>query len=70
MKVRVGELESAPIREVWPDEARDLTPWLADNLDALGSALGMDLELDGSEAPSDRSARICSCTTRTPGTVS
>ena len=41
MKVRVGELESVPIREVWPDEARDLTPWLADNLDALGSALGM-----------------------------
>ena len=51
MKARVGELESVPIREVWPDEARDLTPWLADNLDALGSALGMDLELDGSEVP-------------------
>ena len=51
MKVRVGELESVSIREVWPDEARDFTPWLADNLDALGSALGMDLELDGSEVP-------------------
>ena len=45
----IGELEPVPVREVWPDEARDLTPWLADNLEALGRALGMDLELDGSE---------------------
>ena len=45
----IGELEAVPIRDVWPDEARDLTPWLAENLEALGRALGMDLELDGSE---------------------
>ncbi len=44
-----GELEPVAIRDVWPDEARDLTPWLADNLEALNRALGMDLELDGAE---------------------
>ena len=47
--VAVDRLVSVPIREVWRDEARDLTPWLADNLDDLNVALGMDLELEGSE---------------------
>ncbi len=46
---KIGKLEPVPIREVWPDEAQDLTPWLADNPEALGRALGMDLELVGSE---------------------
>ena len=45
----IGELEPVPVRDVWRDEARDLTPWLAEYLEALGRALGMDLELDGSE---------------------
>ena len=47
----IGELAPVPVRDVWPDEARDLTPWLAENPEVLGSALGMDLELDGSEVP-------------------
>ena len=46
----IGELESVPIRDVWPDEAQNLTPWLADNVGVLANALGMDdLELAGSE---------------------
>ena len=45
----IGSLTKVPIREVWPNEAVDLTPWLADNPDLLGEALGMDLELEGTE---------------------
>ena len=32
------------IRKKWPNEAYDFTPWLADNLDVLGDALGLKLE--------------------------
>ena len=45
----IGSLDSVPIREVWADEAHDLTPWLAENTDRLSEALGMNLELEGSE---------------------
>lgn len=45
----IGRLVSVAVREVWADEARDFTPWLAENLDALSTALGMDLALEGTE---------------------
>ena len=47
--VEVASLEDVPLREVWPDEARDFTPWLAAHPDHLGKALQMDLELEGDE---------------------
>ena len=45
--VDLGEIERVSLRKVWPDEAQDFTPWLADNLDKLGEAL----ELSTQEAP-------------------
>jgi hypothetical protein len=42
---RFGRLESLEPRSCWPDEARDLTPWVAsdEGLKLLGEALDMDL---------------------------
>lgn len=45
-----GALKPVDIRELWPNEARDFTPWLADNIDRLSEALGMDLEIVAREA--------------------
>ena len=36
--------EQAHLREMWPNEALDFTPWLFDNLDKLGRAVGLSLE--------------------------
>lgn len=40
----------ADLRVVWPKEARDFTPWLDENIDELGKALGVDLEFQQTEA--------------------
>ena len=50
MELEIARLTEVPIRDVWQNEATDFTPWLAQNLDRLGEALGMDLELEGTEA--------------------
>ncbi len=47
----IGRIQEVNIREVWPNEASDFTPWLAENLEVLGEELGMVLELKGIEVP-------------------
>lgn len=46
---QIGTLENVLVRKVWPDEAGDFTPWLADHVELLSEALGMELELEGRE---------------------
>jgi len=47
----LGRLVAVEPRAVWPHEAHDFTPWLLDNADRLGEALGMDLALHQAEHP-------------------
>ena len=46
----LAKIERVDLRDAWPNEAQDFTPWLDDNIEALGEALGMDLELRETEA--------------------
>ena len=46
----LGTLASMDVRQMWEDEARDFTPWLADHADLLGEAMGMDLLHERTEA--------------------
>ena len=47
----LGRIEKADLREAWPHEAADFTPWLAHHVSELGAALGLELELESEEAP-------------------
>ena len=45
----LGKLTRIDAREVWSHEAHDFTPWLHENIELLGEALGLDLDLGESE---------------------
>jgi hypothetical protein len=54
----INALEPVSLRQVWPDEARDFTPWLADNLHLLGAELNLALELVEVEATLPEAGRV------------
>ncbi|MEZ5733869.1 MAG: hypothetical protein R3D97_16250 [Paracoccaceae bacterium] len=47
--IRFGRLVDLPLREAWKHEAIEFTPWLAENIDHLSDAIGIPLELTGTE---------------------
>ena len=49
----LGRLDPVDLRKIWISEATSFTPWLArpENLAALGSVVGIDLELEAQERP-------------------
>jgi Domain of unknown function (DUF4268) len=50
-QVSLGRLEQVDPRSVWRHEALNFTPWLLENADRLGEALGVELELTRAEHP-------------------
>ncbi len=49
----LGRLEQVDLRGAWNNESTDFTPWLAEqeNLELLGKAIGLELELEARERP-------------------
>ena len=47
----LASIDKLDLREVWPNEAANFTPWLAQNISLLGEALDMDLEVETAEVP-------------------
>jgi hypothetical protein len=54
--VEFGELVSVPLRQGWPHEGYDFTPWLVEHLEWLGRAIGLGLEFRAREHPVGRYA--------------
>ena len=47
---KLANIQRVELRNVWPNEASGFTPWLAENISELGTALGLELELRQREA--------------------
>lgn len=45
----IGTPSNVNVREVWPNEANDFTPWLAENLEQLSDATGTPLTAEATE---------------------
>ena len=45
----LGKIQVVPLRSIWKNEAQDFTPWLAEHMDELGEALGLELEFEDRE---------------------
>ena len=51
--INLSKLEEVKdLRNIWADEARDFTPWLADedNISQLGDAIGIEIEVEERES--------------------
>ena len=46
----LAKIQRVSLREGWEHEARDFTPWLADNIYELNEALDVDLEVQEQES--------------------
>ena len=55
---RLSSIRKEHPRTVWPNEAGDFTPWLAENIDELSMTLGVSLKVEGREVQLEDGSRI------------
>ena len=49
--INLGTLkEITDLRSVWPHEALNFTPWVAENVELLADAVGLDITVDETES--------------------
>ena len=49
--INLGTLtEIKDLREVWPHEEHDFTPWLAKNIGVLSDTVGIDISIEETES--------------------
>lgn len=41
--IELADIKEIPLRDLFPNESSDFTPWLAENIDLLGNIIGMEL---------------------------
>jgi len=46
---KLKKLGIQEIRKIWPHEEKELSPWIADNIDALNDTLKLQIEIEGKE---------------------
>lgn len=56
MTAELSRLKCKDLRDAWPHEAHDFTPWLAKNIDMLSEIIGIPLESEGTEVSVDQFA--------------
>lgn len=47
--MELGNLKKISVRQMWNDEAQDFTPWLANNIEEVSKALGIEMEVENTE---------------------
>ncbi len=45
----LGEIKQVALRKIWGNEAYDFTPWLSENMERIGEAIGIELEFESME---------------------
>jgi hypothetical protein len=47
--MELGKLKYVDVRKQWQNEARNFTPWLAENIDEIADKIGVELEVEDTE---------------------
>ena len=48
-KPSLGKIQEVDPREVWKNEEKDFTPWIAENIEELSKAIGIPFTIEQTE---------------------